>query len=154
MNEFAEIVWRRALEAKGKDWVMAELQRRAGHPSDAVYDIVFEEPYPTREFCQQWCAEEENKLFHVSWHTYAVLAAFIVTVCCCVAAVKGLNSQQAQTSPVAVSGGATATPMRSGPPTNAEPNSITAHFAGKSARRLPDICAYQTYQTDECKPQQ
>jgi hypothetical protein len=153
MNEFPEITWREALKAKGKDWVKAELQKRPGHPQDLVYDIVFEEPLPTRDFCQRWCAEEDNKLFHVSWHTFAVLAAFIVTVCCCVAAVNALSSYHAQ-PPAAASAEAPAPrAMRSPPPTNNEPNSTGAHFAGESEHPLPGICAYQTYQSDECKPQ-
>lgn len=154
MNEFAEAAWRQALKAKGKDWVKAELLRRPGHPQDVVYDIVFEEPLPTRDFCQQWCAEEENKLFHVSWHTYAALLAFFITVCCCVAAVKDLNSQQAQTPAGASAGVASPRVIPSAPPDFGEPNATGAHFAGESDHRLPDICAYQTYQTDECKQPQ
>ena len=41
MADGSETVWRNALTAKGKDWVLAELRRRPGLPGDAVYDIVF-----------------------------------------------------------------------------------------------------------------
>jgi hypothetical protein len=153
MDEFAETVWRQALKAKGKDWVKAELQRRPGYPQDVVYDVVFEEPFPTRDFCQQWCAEEDSKLFHVSWHTFAVLAAFIVTVCCCAAAVSALSSYHAHTPAAALAGAPAPRAMRSEPPDN-EPNSTGAHFAGESEHHLPGICAYETsYQSDVCKPQ-
>lgn len=152
MNEFTENAWRQALKAKGRDWVKAELLKRPGQqPQDVVYDIVFEEPFPTRDFCLQWCAEEDNKLFHVSWHTFAALVAFFITVCCCVAAVKDLNSQQNQTSAVAAARVAAPRATTSEPPNSGEANSNGAHFAGESDHRLPDICAYQTYQTDECK---
>lgn len=152
MNELTETAWRQALKAKGRDWVRAELQKRPGHPEDAVYDIVFEEPFPTRDFCQQWCAEEENKLFHMSWYAGAVLVAFFVTVCCCVAAMRGLSSYQAQTPAVASVGVTASREMRSGPPTNSQSNSTRANFDGESEHTLPGICAYQTYETDECKP--
>jgi hypothetical protein len=46
-----------------------ELRRRAGQVGDVMYDIVFEAPLPTRQFCEQWCAEEDNKAFRISWHT-------------------------------------------------------------------------------------
>jgi hypothetical protein len=154
MNEFAETVWRQALKAKGKDWVKAELQKRPGNPQDIVYDIVFEEPFPTRDFCQGWCAEEENKLFHLSWHALAALVAFFITVCCCVAAVNALNSRQAQTSAVASARQAAPRVMTSEPQTTGEPNTSGAHFAGESDHTLPGICAYQTYETDECKQPQ
>lgn len=154
MDAFAEATWRQALKAKGKDWVKAELQKRPGHPNDVVYDIVFEEPLPTRDFCLQWCAQEENKLLHVSWHTYAALIAFFITVCCCVAAIRGLNPQQDQTHAVAAARVASPRVMPSAPPNWGESNSDGAHFAGESDHRLPDICAYQTYQTDECKQPQ
>ncbi len=75
-----EAVWREALKAKGKDWVMAELQERPGRPDDALYDIVFEAPLPTREFCQRWCAEEDNRLFSFTWQKKAALVFLILTV--------------------------------------------------------------------------
>lgn len=154
MNEFVEIAWREALKAKGKDWVRAELQRRPGQPQDVVYDIVFEEPLPTRDFCLQWCAEEENKLFHISWHTLAALIALFITVCCGVAAVNSLNSQRTPPSAVAAAQAPAPRVMPSEPPNYGAANASGAHFAGESDHRLPDICAYQTYQTDECKQPQ
>ena len=48
MDEQTEAVWRKALQARGKDWVMSELHRRPGLPEDALYDVVFKEPYPSR----------------------------------------------------------------------------------------------------------
>jgi len=154
MNEYAEAEWRQALQARGKDWVKAELQKRPGQPNDVVYDIVFEEPFPTRDFCLQWCAEEDNKLFHLSWQTYAAFIAFFIAVCCCVAGVQGLNSQQDQASAVASAPVTAPRVMPSAPPNFGEANADDAHFAGESGQSLPSICAYyQTYQPDECKPQ-
>ena len=58
-----EVAWRKGLEVRGKDWVMAELQRKRGQPGEVVLDVGFEEPHPTREFCQMWCSEEDNRIF-------------------------------------------------------------------------------------------
>ena len=96
MADGSETVWRNALIAKGKDWVAAELRRRPGRPGDAVYDIVFEEPLPTREFCQRWCAEEENRLVRYSWEKVAALIFLILTIVCAVGAVKSWNETPPQ----------------------------------------------------------
>jgi len=42
MDEHIEGVWRKALQVKGKEWVLAELRRRSGQPGDALLDVVFE----------------------------------------------------------------------------------------------------------------
>jgi hypothetical protein len=39
-----------------------------------MLDVVFVEPYPTREFAQRWCLEQENKLVSVSGTTIACAA--------------------------------------------------------------------------------
>ena len=91
MADGSEAVWRTALMAKGKDWVSAELRRRPGQPGDAVYDVVFEDPLPTREFCQRWCAEEENRLVRFSWEKVAAIVFLVLTIVCAVGAVKSWN---------------------------------------------------------------
>ncbi len=153
--ELTETVWRRALATRGKDWVVSELGKRPGHPTDPVLDIVFEPPFPTREFCMQWCAEEDNKIFSISWHTCAVAAALLVTVFCCYVAISGLNSIQ----PPAVAGPVPAQPVAA----NRYPSSLSntasqspaAGLSGNNnSNSLPSVCAYQSYQTDECKQQQ
>ena len=100
-----ETVWRKGLQARGKEWVLSELHRRPGQPDDVLYDVVFKEPYPTRAFCFQWCAEEENTVFRMSWHTYAtliVLALLIVSILKGISAwndeTASLNMLQAQTT--------------------------------------------------------
>jgi hypothetical protein len=84
-----EAAWRKALEAKGRDWVDAELRKRAGQPDDVVLDVVFQEPYPTRAFCQRWSAEQDNRMFHLSGHAKAIIIAFVVLV---VFGIKAINS--------------------------------------------------------------
>ncbi len=76
----SEAAWRTALDAKGRDWVVAELERLPGQPKDVVLDVVFEEPYPTREFCERWCAEQDNRIFHLSRHTMAIIIASLLLV--------------------------------------------------------------------------
>jgi hypothetical protein len=80
MERNSHVVWRKALDAKGRDWVSAALRQRPGQPGDVMLDVVFEEPYPTREFCQQWCTEQDNRMFHPSKHTIAVIVASILLV--------------------------------------------------------------------------
>jgi hypothetical protein len=80
MERNSHMVWRKALDAKGRDWVSAALRQRPGQPGDVVLDVVFEEPYPTREFCQRWCAEQDNRMFHLSGHAIAIIVASIVLV--------------------------------------------------------------------------
>jgi len=80
MEEHSEGAWRKALDAKGRDWVVAELRRRSGQPNDVVLDIVFEEPYPTREFCQKWCTEQDNRMFHPSGYSIAIIVASLLLI--------------------------------------------------------------------------
>ncbi len=73
--------WRAGLARKGRDWVLRELQRRAGQPDDAVLDVVYEEPYPTRDFCQRWCTEQDNKVGGPSIPvTVAILMMLVVII--------------------------------------------------------------------------
>ncbi|MFZ0021207.1 MAG: hypothetical protein WAL10_28150 [Acetobacteraceae bacterium] len=158
MADGSETVWRNALTAKGKDWVLAELRRRPGLPGDAVYDIVFEEPLPTREFCQRWCAEEENRLVRFSWEKAAALIFLILTIVCSVGAVTSWNETTPQQgrSVAATKSAPQPAPMRgSGQITNDVPGATSPGAAGSSATGSspPPLCAYQTYETAECKTQ-
>jgi len=71
-------MWRAGLQARGRAWVLAELQMRAGQPQDPLYDIVHVPPHPSREFCQRWCVEDANKFMHLSGSTKAVLGGLVV----------------------------------------------------------------------------
>ncbi len=158
MTDGSEAVWRKALRAKGKEWVMAELQRRPGQPGDPVYDIVFEEPYPTRDFCQRWCGEEDNRLFRFSWETTAALVFVILTLLCGVGAVKSWNaSQPVEPSPAAAMAAVPqAFPLtRPDTITNDVPNQTASNpgSAQSVSHNLPSLCSYQTYETAECKTQ-
>jgi hypothetical protein len=81
MSAQDETRWRQALESRGRDWVAHELQLRTGQPNDYLWDVVFEAPHPTREFCQRWCAEQENKIMSPSpGITFAMLILIGVTI--------------------------------------------------------------------------
>ena len=157
MADGSETVWRAALMARGKDWVMAELRRRPGRPGDAVYDVVFEDPLPTREFCQRWCAEEENRLVRFSWEKVAALVFLVLTIVCAVGAVKSWNDTPPQSRTAAATNSAPqASPARgSNQITNDVPGSTSQRAAKSSAvgNSPPPLCAYQTYETAECKTQ-
>ena len=87
-----ETAWRQGLEAKGRDRIMAELKTRVGQPDDVVLDVVYQAPYPTREFCQRWCAEQDNRMFHLSGHAKAVIIAALLLAVFGIKAVVSWNS--------------------------------------------------------------
>jgi hypothetical protein len=165
-NPFVEAAWRKALEVRGRDWVMAELRRRPGRPQDVVYDIVFEQPYPTRDFCEQWCTEQDNKLFHVSWQLFVMIGVAAVAVVCGFFGAAGIisprvpapalsmASRQGQAGGEAYAGNSASGTIYSTPQQQTA-NQTGASFgaaSGSSARpRLPSVCDYQTYQSAECK---
>jgi hypothetical protein len=160
MADGSEAVWRAALMAKGKDWVAAELRRRPGQPGDAVYDIIFEDPLPTREFCQRWCAEEENRLVRFSWEKVAALIFLVLTIVCSVGAVKSWNDTpqpQGRSAAAAKSAPQAAASRGSKQITNDVPGSTSSRAAGSStagnSNSPPPLCAYQTYETAACKTQ-
>ena len=165
-NPSVETAWRKALEARGKYWVVSELRRRPGRPQDMVYDIVFEQPYPTREFCEQWCIEQENKLFHVSWQLFVMIGLAAVAVVCGFFGAAGiisprvpapalpLASRQGQTGGTGYAGNSASSTIYSTPQQGTPSQNGASYGAasGSSVRaRLPSVCDYQTYQTAECK---
>lgn len=87
-----ETAWRKGLEARGRDRIMAELETRAGRPDDELLDVVYEAPHPTREFCQRWCAEQDNRMFHLSGYAKAVIIALLLLTAFGIKAVVSWNS--------------------------------------------------------------
>jgi hypothetical protein len=57
----------------GRTAVEAELGRRSGYPAELIDDIGDEPPYPTREFCEQWCAAQDNFPFQFSLRMGVIL---------------------------------------------------------------------------------
>jgi len=76
--------WRDAMQRMGRVVVEAELSRRPGRPGERIDDIVYEPPYPTREFCRQWCAEQDNVLFRFSPTTGVILVLIVIVTGCLV----------------------------------------------------------------------
>ena len=163
MSGEPEAVWRKALEAKGRDWVRAELRRRPGQPGDVVFDVVFEEPLPTRAFCEQWCAEEDNRI-RFPWPAGVAILFLVLAIICGLQAVKNWNIPGPSTArPTTVAAQPTISPASSmtnsaassTTVTNYTPNSPSSSSTGTSPTNntIPSVCAYATYQTAECKPQ-
>ena len=99
MSAQDEARWRRALESKGRDWVARELQSRAGQPYDVLLDVVYETPHPTREFCQRWCAEQENRIGGPSpGITVVMLILAFLTVAGGIFAARDFERAQVQTT--------------------------------------------------------
>ena len=164
MDDRTENEWRAALQQRGKEWVMSQLRTRPGRPDDAVYDVVFEAPYPTRAFCVQWCAEQDNKLFRLSWHTYTAIAILLLVVVCFWQAVGSWNEHalmaarhldaSLHAAPDQV--GSTPSDFSVAIP-NANPLSVSdGSSSGSSSTRStpPSLCSYLTYNTTRCPPQQ
>jgi hypothetical protein len=72
--------WRAGLERKGRDWVTRELNTRVGQPDDVVLEVVYEEPHPTRDFCQRWCTEQSNKMGGPPIPTMVAILMMIVVI--------------------------------------------------------------------------
>jgi hypothetical protein len=89
-----ELLWRKGLERLGKEWAERALRSRHGQPGDAVLDVVFAEPYPTREFVQRWCAEEGNKGARISGTTLAACIMLLVVIACGIKAVVSWEHRQ------------------------------------------------------------
>lgn len=161
MDERAQALWRKALQVKGRDWVMAELQRRPGQPNDVVLDVVFQEPLPTRAFCQQWCAEEDNRIIRFSWHKVAIGVALVILVVCAVKAVEsrddavrqlaGENARMVAGAPAAGRHHSNSTSNNgSGPASTGSRGSTAATTASSNRGTPPSVCAYLTFPTAQC----
>jgi len=70
------------MKTMGRAAVEAALRRRPGRPADPIDDIGGEPPYPTREFCEQWCTEQDNILFQFTPRTGVVLTLLVAVTAC------------------------------------------------------------------------
>lgn len=84
--------WCSAMERMGKEAVQAELMRRPAYPGERILDIVYEPPYPTREFCQQWCTEQDNVVLRFSKSTAIILTLVVVIAGCLVQVFTGTSA--------------------------------------------------------------
>jgi hypothetical protein len=89
-----EIAWRSALKTKGADWVMRELQTRHGQPGDEVLDVVYAAPHPTRDFCQRWCTEQENRGLSMSPTTIGIMVAVVLVLVFTAMAVSAVENHR------------------------------------------------------------
>jgi hypothetical protein len=87
-----EQTWYEGLRARGRDWVLDELNRRPGMPQDPLHDVVYSEPYPTREFCQRWCVEVDNQYLRLSGFTKGLLCGLAILTIFIAMAIHSLNS--------------------------------------------------------------
>jgi hypothetical protein len=91
--------WCEALRLVGRTAVQDHLRTYPGNSSDPFYDLPLHPPYPSREFCQAWCAEADSDL--VRGHGNVILlAVFIVVVFACIVAtlISSMNSPSSGTS--------------------------------------------------------
>ena len=114
--------WRQALQLVGRTSVQELLRKYPGLPSDPVYDLPLEPPYPPREFCHQWCADSDLDVVKGYRNIIVVGVLFAVVGFSC--ALCTLSSYQNSTGPSATapnqgstaSNGATMPSQASPPP--------------------------------------
>jgi hypothetical protein len=92
MSDAEEKIWRAALQLRGRTWVRHALNSRHGQPGDPVFDVVFEPPYPTREFVQRWCSERGNEGFALSGHAKVLIAAALLLIAFSTLAVRSFTA--------------------------------------------------------------
>ena len=142
---------------------MTELYQRAGRPEDVLLDVVFEPPYPTRAFCWQWCAEEENRIRVPASLMIALVLAALVLVCVgeAVVGLENLATEQEMQANATAPGAVAASPSGSTPVTNDIPSPVSTAPVGTVPSAEPSlntdlstICAYQSYATAACTVKQ
>ena len=168
MDNLTETAWRAALQQRGKEWVQSELRTRPGRPDDVVYDVVYEAPYPTRAFCMQWCAQQDNKLLRMSWHSYAAIAMLLLFIVCFCQAVGSWNHREvtaarhldaplpAAPARVGSSGSdfSVASPGSQSTPASGSSSTSSSNSGSGSSSSVSSLCSYITYDTMRCPPRQ
>jgi hypothetical protein len=151
-----EETWRKALRERGREWVQAELRRRPGRPEDTLYDVVFEEPFPTRQFCLNWCAEQDNRLLHFSGTTIAAIGVFVLLAVCTFKAFQATNERaalQPQLHPSIAASRHMPPRQSSDFSGNSQAQGPSSNAASAAGTTPPDICQYISYDTDRCRVQ-
>jgi hypothetical protein len=78
--------WHDAMHRMGRVAVETALRRVPGRPTDVIDDVGGDPPYPTREFCERWCIEQDNVVFRFSLRTAVVLTLFGAAIVCLIQA--------------------------------------------------------------------
>jgi hypothetical protein len=175
MDALTELAWRNALQARGKEWITHELRTRPGRPDDTLLDVVFEPPHPTRSFCEQWCAEQDNKIFHLSWQSIGAIAALVLFIICFWQAVGSWNDRaltverdayvplQVAPDRTGGSGGSDFSPSLPKPYSSSDnsssfggvsTSSSSASSSSSTSTTPSSLCSYITYDTTRCPPVQ
>lgn len=163
MDDRSETAWRAALQQRGKEWVQSELRARPGRPDDVVCDVVFEPPYPTRAFCVQWCAEQDNRIFRLSWHSYTAMFMLFLFIVCFWQAMGGWKTRELIAArhldaplPAEPARVRTNAPDFSVGIPNIGANSKSGGSVGSSATspRQSSLCGFINYDTTRCPPKQ
>ncbi len=61
---------------------MQQLRAHPGQPSDPISDLPIKAPFPTREFCESWCAETDQDLLKGYTGIILVAVIFLVILLC------------------------------------------------------------------------
>jgi hypothetical protein len=92
MDRATDERWREALKKKGQQVVRQQLDCRPGPPTELLYDIVDEPPYPTRAYCEAWCRGMPAKSVGMSGTGAMVVIMSILVVVCVFRGALSLSS--------------------------------------------------------------
>jgi hypothetical protein len=155
--------WCTAMERMGKEAVQSELLRRPAYPGERILDIVYEPPYPTREFCQQWCTEQDNVVLRFSKSTAIILTLVVIIAGCLVQVFTGTSAPSnmpmaSAARPAAVSPGgrqSTGVPAppryQSGVP--AQPPACMGPMCGMTLSPTPSLPQWNPQMQQQTSPQ-
>jgi uncharacterized membrane protein YgcG len=154
--------WRKALASRGKEAVKAELQMRPGPLDDVIYGIAYEAPFPNRAFCQQWCIEQDNKVFSFSWRLPVIVVGLLVFALGAFEVAEGLSDPRlgnlaaphmAYIPEQPVSGAGQPQSQGSSNPSAGSAASSMSSSGGSSSSTTSGssgICSYVSYDTAQC----
>jgi hypothetical protein len=74
--------WNKALDKKGARMVQADLESQPGRPTDVVYDIGDQPPYPTRDYCARWALGDHRQSSGVARYVTMVTIFTLLFVVC------------------------------------------------------------------------
>jgi len=114
------------------------LTRYPGRLQDPINDLPLEPPYPSREFCLNWCADEDNRSVASNFNTAVVLGLLALLMVsyasCTVSQLLGTSMDPARRTPIAMTPTtAGATPGGQAPMTSPPPGATFTPYSGSAS---------------------
>jgi hypothetical protein len=110
--------WQTALKSVGRDELLARLARYPGGTEDRISNLPLEPPYPSREFCRQWCMKADDRSLKSSFNLAVVMALLgLAGVCFVSCTVAGLLNPSPTRTPNSLATSPISSSMTPPPPT-------------------------------------